>query len=161
MRGHRRTANTPGARTEREDLCTSGSAELTPDPGSITTVIAAVHSAADAISRTAAEVREAIRAAADDRRLYVPNTLASANGHLHLRYRPAPRSRADEILDTYGHVIHAATAATTAPDELAALVSSPTVLLSCAPRASIAAHYDPISSARERPPSIAGATAIG
>jgi hypothetical protein len=47
-------------------------AALAPAPGDITNVVAAVHTATDAVNRIAAGDREAVRAAAADHRLYMP-----------------------------------------------------------------------------------------
>ena len=101
-------------------------ADLAPAPGDITCVAAAVHTAADAVTRLAAEDREAVRAAAADRRLYVPTFTRTNAAVVRRRYRPASPSRVDEILASYDDAIEASTRATSKLDDLALALDAPT-----------------------------------
>jgi pimeloyl-ACP methyl ester carboxylesterase len=87
-------------------------ADLAPTPGDITCVVAAVHTAADAVHRVAAEDREAVGTAAADHRLYVPAFTRTNAAVVRRRYRPACPSRLDEIVATYDDASEASTRAT-------------------------------------------------
>ena len=101
-------------------------ADLAPAPDDITSVVAAVHTAADAITRIAAEDREAVRTAATDHRLYVPAFTRTNAAVVRQRYRPASPSRVDEILASYDDAIEASTRATSKLDDLALALDAPT-----------------------------------
>jgi hypothetical protein len=101
-------------------------ADLAPAPGDITSVVAAVHTAADAITRIAAGDREAVRTAAADRRLYVPAFTRTNAAVVRRRYRPASPSRVDEILASYEDAIEASTRATSKLSDLALVLDAPT-----------------------------------
>jgi hypothetical protein len=101
-------------------------ADLAPTPGDITCVVAAVHTAADAITRIAAGDREAVRAAAADHRLYVPAFTRTNAAVVRRRYRPASPSRVDEILASYDDAIEAGALATSKLDDLALVLDAPT-----------------------------------
>jgi hypothetical protein len=101
-------------------------ADLAPTPGDITSVAAAVHTAADAITRIAAWDREAVRAAAADHRLYVPAFTRANAAVVRRRYRPACPARVDEILAAYDDAIEASTRATGKLDDLALVLDAPT-----------------------------------
>jgi hypothetical protein len=101
-------------------------ADLAPTPGDITHVAAAVHTAADAVTRIAAEDREAVRAAAADHRLYVPAFTRTNAAVVRRRYRPASPSRVDEILASYDDAIEAGTRATSKLDDIALALDAPT-----------------------------------
>jgi hypothetical protein len=75
-------------------------------------VVAAVHTAADAVHRVAAEDREAVYAAAADHRLYAPAFTRTNAAVVRRRYRPACTSRLDEILASYDDASEASTRAT-------------------------------------------------
>jgi hypothetical protein len=94
-------------------------ADLAQAPADLAYVVAAVHTAADAITRTAAEDREAVRAAAAEHRLYVPAFTRTNAAVVRRRYRPASPSRIDEILASYDDAIEASTHATGKLDDLA------------------------------------------
>ena len=89
-------------------------------------MVAAVHAAADAITRIAAEDREAVRTAATDHRLYVPAFTRTNAAVVRQRYRPASPSRVDEILASYDDAIEASTRATSKLDDLALALDAPT-----------------------------------
>ena len=89
-------------------------------------MVAAVHTAADAVTRIAAEDREAVRAAAADHRLYVPAFTRTNAAVVRRRYRPASPSRVDEILASYDDAIEASTRATSKLDDLALGLDAPT-----------------------------------
>jgi hypothetical protein len=100
--------------------------DLAPTLGDITCVVAAVHSAADAVNRVAAEDREAVRATAADHRLYVPAFTRTNAAVVRRRYRTACPSRVDEILARYEDAIKASTGATSKLDDLALVLGAPT-----------------------------------
>jgi hypothetical protein len=100
--------------------------DLAPTPGDITCVVAAVHTAADAITRIAAGDREAVRAAAADHRLYVPAFTRANAAVVRRRYRAACPSRVDEILASYDDATEASTRATSKLDDLALVLDAPT-----------------------------------
>jgi hypothetical protein len=112
------------ARADASYICNP--ADLAPAPGDITSVVAAVHTAADAITRIAAGDREAVRAAAADHRLYVPAFTRTNAAVVRRRYRPACSSRVDEILASYDDAIEASTRATSKLDDLALVLDAPT-----------------------------------
>jgi hypothetical protein len=101
-------------------------ADLAPAPADITSVVAAVHTATDAITRIAAGDREAVRAAAADHRLYVPAFTRTNAAVVRQRYQPAPPSRVDEILASYDDAIQASTRVTSKLDDLALALDAPT-----------------------------------
>src|SRR5207248_11323817 len=101
-------------------------ADLAPVPGDITSVVAAVHTAADAITRIAAGDREAVRAAAAGHRLYVPAFTRTNAAVVRRRYRPASPSRIDEILASYDDAMEASARATSKLDDLALGLDAPT-----------------------------------
>ena len=90
----------------------------------ITSVVAAVHTAADAVNRIAAGDREAVRAAAADHRLYMP-AFTRTNAAIVRRPGPPP-SRIDEILASYDDAIEASIRATSKLDDLALALDAPT-----------------------------------
>ena len=99
---------------------------MAPSPGDITWVAAAVHTAADAVTRIAAEDGEAVRAAAADRRLYVPTFTRTNAAVVRRRYRPASPPRVNEILVSYDDAIEASIRATSKLDDLALALDAPT-----------------------------------
>jgi len=101
-------------------------ADLVPSQADLAGVVAAVHTAADAITRMAAGDREAVRAAAADHRLYVPAFTRTNAAVVRRRYRPASPSRVDEILASYDDAIEASTRATSKLDDLALALDAPT-----------------------------------
>jgi len=105
-------------------------ADLAPAPGDISSVAAAVHTAADAVTRIAAEDREAVRAAAANHRLYVPSFTRTNAAVVRRRYRPASPSRIDEILTSYDDAIETSARATSKLDDLVLGLDAPTWPLS-------------------------------
>jgi hypothetical protein len=101
-------------------------ADLAPAPDDITSVVAAVHTAADAVTRIAAGDHEAVRAGAAGHRLYVPAFTRTNAAVVRRRYRPASPSRVDEILASYDDAIQASTRATSKLDNLALELDAPT-----------------------------------
>jgi hypothetical protein len=101
-------------------------ADLAPVPADITSVVAAVHTAADAITRIAAGDREAVRAAAADHRLYVPAFTRTNAAVVRRRYRPVSPSRVDEILASYDDAIEAGNRVISKLDDLALALDAPT-----------------------------------
>jgi hypothetical protein len=88
--------------------------------------MAAVHTAADAITRIAAGDREAVRAAAADHRLYMPAFTRTNAAVVRRRYRPASPSQVDEMLACYDDAIKASNRATSKLDTLALALDAPT-----------------------------------
>jgi cell wall assembly regulator SMI1 len=68
-------------------------ADLAPTPDGISGVLAAIHHTADAISRVGAADQQAIRAAAAERRLYMPTRLMPEGYDIPYRYIHAPTPR--------------------------------------------------------------------
>jgi hypothetical protein len=101
-------------------------AELAPAPGDITCAVAAVHTAADAITHIGAGDREAVRAAAAEHRVYLPAFTRTNAAVVRRRYRPAPPSRIDEILASYDDASEASTHVTSKLDDLALALDAPT-----------------------------------
>jgi hypothetical protein len=105
---------------------TRSPADLASASGDITSVVAAVHAAADAVTRIAAEDREAVRAAAANHRLYVPSFTRTNAAVVRRRYRPASPFRIDETLASYDDAIEASARATGKLDDLALGLDAPT-----------------------------------
>jgi hypothetical protein len=106
-----------------------GRAALARTRDDIPAVIAAVHHAADAITRIAARHQQAVRAAASERRLYLPTRLMPEDYDIHRPYTLATSKRTDKLLATYATAINASTRATEALDELAATTGAPSAIL--------------------------------
>ena len=100
--------------------------DLAPTPNEVISVVAAVHTAADAITRIAAGDREAVRASAADHRLYAPVFTRTNAAVVRRRYRPASPSQVDEILASYDDAIEATTRVTSKLDDLALALDAPT-----------------------------------
>lgn len=97
-----------------------------PALGDFTCVVAAVHTAADAVTRVVAEDREAVRAAAADHHLYVPAFTRTNATVVRRRYQPACPSRVDEILASYDDALEASTRASSKLGNLALALDAPT-----------------------------------
>ena len=121
-------------------------ASLAPTPGDFPAVIAAVHHAADAIVRVAAEDRQAIREAAADRRLYLPARLLPAKHQTPYPHAPIPWPRARHLLSTYTGAIQATTRALATLDTLATTTTASSQILSRIRALS------PAPSTQQRPP---------
>ena len=104
-------------------------ADLAFAPAGIPAVLAAVHHAADALAVVAAEDREAVRAAAASRRLFVPARLMPEHHDAPYPYAPAPHPHVDELLATYDNVIRSAIRAGRIIDDLATSLDAPSSLL--------------------------------
>jgi hypothetical protein len=89
-------------------------------------VVAAVHTAADAITRIVTGDREAVRASAAEHGLCVPAFTRTNAAVVRRRYRAAPPSRVDEILASYDDAIEASMRATSKLDALALALDAPT-----------------------------------
>ena len=98
-------------------------------PAGIPAVLAAVHHGADALARVAVSDREAVRAAAASRRLFVPTRLLPSGHDVPYPYSPAPAPHADALLATYDSVITSAIRAARILDDLAVTVDAPSSLL--------------------------------
>jgi hypothetical protein len=104
---------------------TRNPAELAPTPADLIFVVAAVHTAADAITYIAGD-REAVRTAAADHRLYVPTFARTNAAVVRRRYRSASPSRVDEILASYDEATKASTCAMNELDALTLALDAPT-----------------------------------
>jgi hypothetical protein len=103
-------------------------ASLAPTSDDITIVLSAVHHATDAITRIAAEDRDAVRQAAADNRLYMPARLlppGHGTSNQHYEYAPVPWLRARRLVATYNTAIQASIQITGSLDDLAAITGAP------------------------------------
>jgi hypothetical protein len=107
-------------------------ADLAAAPEDISSVLTAVHHAADATSRIATEDREAVRATAFDDRLYVPTRMMPEKWDMPYRYSPAPDTLVDELLITYDTAIKADKHAVAILDDLATAIGTPSQILGVA-----------------------------
>ena len=114
-------------------------------------MLAAVHHAADAISRIAAKDQEAVATAAADRRLYVPVRLLPDNYDIPHPHTPAPRQHGDALLAAYETAVQAATRVTAALDDLATAVGAPSSLLAAARQAPAPARQQPRRQPEQQP----------
>jgi hypothetical protein len=117
-------------------------ADLAQAPTGIVSVLAAVHHAADAISRISYADHQAVHDAAASNRLYVPTRVLPENYDIPHPYAPAPRARSGALLDAYHAAIDATIRSTAALDDLAAAVDAPSSLLTAARRASATVQHD-------------------
>ena len=99
-------------------------ATLAPARGDVPAVLAAVHHAADAIARIAAEDRLAVRQAASDGRLYVPAGLLPSRDQIPYQHAPIRWPRARRLLATYTAAIEATTRTIGTLDNLAATMGT-------------------------------------
>jgi hypothetical protein len=104
-------------------------ADLARAEGDFISVLAAVHHAADAISRVAATDQQAVIAAAAQNRVYVPVRLLSDKYDIPRPYTLARRVHTDTLLAAYGTAAEASTCVAAALDDLAAFVGAPSSLL--------------------------------
>ena len=118
---------------------TRSPADLAPDRGSFAAVVAAVHTATDAITRIAIQDRQAVRAAAHERRICTPVLPLPPMNNGYRRYRRAEPARALAILASYDTAIELTSHAAAALDDLALAVHAPTTVLALARRAGPAA----------------------
>jgi hypothetical protein len=103
-------------------------ASLAPTGTDITIALSAVHHAADAITRIAAEDRDAVQQAAADNRLYIPTRLlppGHGTSNQHYEYAPVPWPRARRLLATYNTAIQASIQITESLDDLAVATGAP------------------------------------
>ena len=105
-------------------------AALAPARGDILAVLAAVHHAADAIARIAAEDRLAVRQAAVDGRLYVPAGLLPARDQIPYQHAPIGWPRARRLLATYTAAIEATNRTIGTLDDLAVTMGTTSRFLS-------------------------------
>ena len=94
-------------------------------PTGIPGVLAAVHHATDALAHIAAADREAVRAAAATRRLFIPTRLLPERADVPRPYTLADDPHVDALLATYDTVIEAATRAAVILDDLAVTTGAP------------------------------------
>ncbi|MGH3276438.1 MAG: hypothetical protein ACRDNZ_19185 [Streptosporangiaceae bacterium] len=126
-------------------------AQLAPGLTDITTVIAALHHASDALHLIAAGDLDAVHSAAHADRLWVPTWLYPDGDQFPYRYWPCPRSRITELRTAYRKTTWAARDLTTQLDKLAIHTNAPSQALAAHRRNSAPpANIQP--SARDQDP---------
>jgi hypothetical protein len=100
-------------------------ADLAPAPAGITAVVAAVHHAADAVTRIVPQDREGVRLAAAEQRLHVRTRLLPEDYDVPYHYAPIPPSLLDGLVIPYDTAIEATHRAIAALDSLAIAIDSP------------------------------------
>jgi hypothetical protein len=110
-------------------------ASLVPSLADLTTALAAVHQAADAISRITATDRQAVIDAATGGRLYTPTRLLPDKYDIPQPYASAPPAHRDALLAAYDTTLAAATRNAAALDDLATAFDAPSSMLAAARRA--------------------------
>ncbi len=106
--------------------------DLAPAARDITAVLAAVHQAADAISRTADHDTQAVRQAAADHRLYMPTRLLPDHYDIPQPYTRISPPLAGELLSAYDTVTTASLHAAETLDKLAVVMNAPSSMLAAA-----------------------------
>jgi len=128
-------------------------AGLAESPSDVITVLAAVHQAADAISRIATADHAAVLDAAADNLLYLPTRLLPDKYDIPHPYAQAPRAYAGALLAAYDTAIDAATHVTTALDDLAAAANAPSSVLAAVRRAATPTEHGQRRQQDQRPTS--------
>jgi len=105
---------------------------LAPGTDAVTTVVAAVHQAVDALARTAEADTSAVQAAGQAGRLYVPTRSLPADSDVPRPYATAPVSRCRALEEAYRVALNASIQAMRALDELAVAASAPSNTLALA-----------------------------
>ncbi len=106
-----------------------GIASPADEPEALSTVIAAVHQASDALAHIAVLDRDTVGFAAIHGHVYVPTRLLPEEFDVPFRYAPALASHVDELRGTYDAAVAASTEAVTALDKLAVSTNSPSATL--------------------------------
>ena len=117
-------------------------------------MLAAVHHAADAVTRIVPQDREAVRLAAAEQRLHVRTRLLPEDYDVPYHYAPIPPSLLDELVIPYDTAIEATHRAIAALDSLAITIDSPTRALAAGRPASqppSPGQTDARRTARSRP----------
>jgi hypothetical protein len=112
-----------------------GPADLAPAFPDLVAAIGAIHTTADAITRTATADQQAVQAAAGAGHLYLPTRLLPDDCDIPRRYTPVPLSLAKDVLASYRTAAETSTALTALLDNLAATAGAPTVILAQARQA--------------------------
>jgi hypothetical protein len=107
-------------------------ADLAHSARDITAVLAAVHHAAHAISRTADQDAQAVRQAAADHRLYMPTRLLPDHYDIPQPYTRVSPQLAAELLSAYDTVTTASLHAAETLDKLAIIMDAPSSMLAAA-----------------------------
>jgi hypothetical protein len=107
-------------------------ADLAATADDIRAVLAAVHHAADAISRIAACDTDAVRDAVSGNRLYLPTRLLPEHYDIPCPYAPAPPPQAAELLGSYDTAACASLRAAITLDQIAVTTGSPSSALALA-----------------------------
>ena len=104
-------------------------ADLAATPDGVSVMLAAVHHAADAISRVAAADQQAVRTAAGEDRLYLPTRLMPESYDIPYRYTLAPRWHTDTLLVAYATAVSASARVTQVLDDVADAINAPSTML--------------------------------
>jgi len=107
-------------------------AVLAPGATAVNSVVAAVHQAIDALARVAMSDLEAVEAADQAGRLYVPTRSLSADYNVPRPFAPAPAARFRVLRDAYGAAVEASTEAAHVLDELTVAARGPSMALALA-----------------------------
>jgi hypothetical protein len=126
-------------------------ASLAYSAGDVTNALAAVHQAADAMTRIAANDHAAVIAAAFDDRLYLPTRLLPDKYDIPRPYSPAPLTYTEALLAAYESALGATSRSTLALDDLATAVNAPSGVLAGTRRASATAQHQDRRSEVQRP----------
>jgi hypothetical protein len=109
-------------------------AGLAPTAAGLRTVIGAVHHATDALTQIAVADRGCAHQALGEGRLYIARRSLPDDYDLPYRQVPAPRTRAQPLLEAYDLAVSTCAAATAALDDLAVAARAPTRALAAARR---------------------------
>ena len=123
-------------------------AALAPETDAVTTVIAAVHQSVDALARLAKADMDAVEAADQAGRLYVPTRLLPEDYDVPRPFATAPVSRCQVLHEAYRAALDASVQAARALDELSVTAGTPSKMLALARAAASAQSRRPGSQPR-------------
>jgi hypothetical protein len=107
-------------------------AALAPGTGAVVTVVAAVHQSVDALARVAKADMDAVEAADQAGRLYVPTRSLPARYDVPRPFATAPVSRCQALHEAYRAALNASVQAVRALDELSVAAGAPSKALALA-----------------------------
>jgi hypothetical protein len=123
-------------------------AALAPETDAVTTVIAAVHQSVDALARVAKADMDAVEAAGQAGRLYVPTRSLPEDYDVPRPFATAPVSRCQVLNEAYRVALDASVQAARALDELSVTAGTPSKMLALARAAASAQSRRPGSQPR-------------
>ena len=123
-------------------------AALAPETDAVTTVIAAVHQSVDALARVAKADMDAVEAAGQAGRLYVPTRSLPEDYDVPRPFATAPVSRCQVLHEAYRVALDASVQAARALDELSVTAGTPSKMLALARAAASAQSRRPGSQPR-------------